>query len=64
MTARADCAQREPREYQSAQRAKIEAGSQVNTPPSLLGRSPPIPIWGNMVEPEVLFNFGPIPDME
>lgn len=55
----------EPREYQSEQRAKIEAGSLVNTYPAVIAWSREArPDIGEYGPPEVLFSFGPVPDME
>lgn len=55
----------EPREYQSEQRTKIEAGSLVNTYPAVIAWSRTAdPNLGEYGEPEVLFSFGPVPDME
>jgi hypothetical protein len=55
----------EPREYQSEQRAKIEAGSLVNTYPAVIALSrTDDPNLGEYGEPEVLFSYGPVPDME
>jgi len=55
----------EPREYQSEQRAKIEAGSLINTYPAVIAWSREArPDIGESGPPEVLFSFGPVPDME
>lgn len=55
----------EPREYQSEQRAKIEAGALVNMYPAVIAWSRTAdPNLGEYGEPEVLFSFGPVPDME
>lgn len=55
----------EPREYQSENRAKTEAGSLVNTYPAVVAWSREArPDIGEYGEPEVLFSFGPVPDME
>lgn len=55
----------EPREYQSEQRAKIEAGSLVNTYPAVIAWSREArPDIGEYGPPEVLLSFGPVPDME
>ena len=55
----------EPREFQSEQRAKIEAGSLVNSYPAVIAWSREArPDIGEYGEPEVLFSFGPVPEME
>lgn len=55
----------EPREYQNEQRAKIEAGSLINTYPAVIAWSREArPDIGEYGPPEVLFSFGPVPDME
>ena len=55
----------DPREYQSEQRAKIEAGSLINTYPAVIAWSREArPNIGEYGAPDVLFSFGPVPDME
>jgi len=55
----------EPREYQSEQRAKIEAGSLTNAYPAVIAWSREArPDIGEYGGPDVLFSFGPVPDME
>lgn len=55
----------EPREFQSEQRARTEAGSLVNSYPAVIAWSRTAdPNLGEYGEPEVLFSFGPVPDME
>ncbi len=55
----------EPREFQSEQRAKIEAGSLINAYPAVIAWSREArPDVGEYGEPEVLFSFGPVPEME
>jgi hypothetical protein len=55
----------EPREYQSENRARMEAGSLVNAYPAVVAWSREArPDIGEYGEPEVLFSFGPVPDME
>ena len=55
----------DPRECQSEQRAKIEAGSLINTYPAVIAWSREArPDIGEYGAPEVLFSFGPVPDME
>ena len=55
----------EPREFQSEQRAKIEAGSLVNTYPAVIAWSRTAdPDLGEYGEPVVLFEHGNVPDME
>ena len=55
----------EPREYQSENRARTEAGSLVNAYPAVIAWSREArPDIGEYGEPEVLFSFGPVPDME
>lgn len=55
----------EPREFQSEQRAKIEAGSLVNAYPAVIAWSREArPDVGEYGEPEILFSFGPVPDMD
>lgn len=55
----------DPREYQSEQRAKIEAGSLINTYPAVIAWSREArPDIGEYGAPDVLFSFGPVPDME
>jgi len=59
------CPAFDPREYQSEQRAKIEAGSLINTYPAVIAWSREArPDIGEYGAPEVLFRFGPVPDME
>jgi hypothetical protein len=55
----------EPREFQSENRARTEAGSLVNTYPAVIAWSREArPDIGEYGEPEILFSFGPVPDME
>mgnify|MGYP003109565401 CR=1 FL=1 len=55
----------DPREYQSEQRARIEAGSLINTYPAVIAWSREArPDIGEYGAPDVLFSFGPVPDME
>ncbi|WP_338606840.1 hypothetical protein V6617_10010 [Pelagibacterium nitratireducens] len=55
----------EPREHQSEQRAKIEAGSLINTYPAVIAWAREArPDIGEYGAPEVLFSFGPVPDMD
>ena len=55
----------DPREYQSEQRAKIEAGSLINAYPAVIAWSRDArPDIGEYGAPDVLFSFGPVPDME
>lgn len=55
----------DPREYQSEDRAKREAQALVNTYPAVIAWSREAkPDIGEYGEPEVLFSFGPVPDME
>lgn len=55
----------EPREYQSEQRAKTEASSLAKSHPAVIAWSREAkPDVGEYGEPEVLFSFGPVPNME
>lgn len=55
----------EPREFQSEQRARTEAGSLVTTYPAVIAWSRTAdPNLGEYGEPEILFSHGPVPDME
>ncbi|WMT90968.1 hypothetical protein [Pelagibacterium sp. H642] len=55
----------EPREFQSEQRARIEAGSLVNSYPAVIAWSRQArPDIGEYGEPAILFQHGDVPDME
>nr|WP_116654913.1 hypothetical protein [Pelagibacterium sediminicola] len=55
----------DPREYQSEDRAKREAQAMVGAYPAVIAWSREAkPDIGEYGEPEVLFSFGPVPDME
>lgn len=55
----------DPREYQSEDRAKREAQVLTDKYPAVIAWSREAkPDVGEYGEPEVLFSFGPVPDME
>ena len=55
----------EPREHQSEQRAKIEAGSLVDAFPAVIAWSREArPDIGEYGVPTILFKYGELPDME